>query len=133
MERKYSEFLAQKSIVYRGNGIEIDKSSIHPFLKPFQADLALWALRKGRAAIFADTGLGKTYMEAEWARHIHEHTNLPVLILAPLGVAKQTVRLARNIDLDVAYVRDQSQVVNGVNITNYEMLDHFDPAAFAGG
>ena len=60
MERKYSEFLAQKSIVYHGNGIEIDRASIHPFLKPFQADLTLWALRKGRAAIFADTGLGKT-------------------------------------------------------------------------
>ena len=88
MERKYSEFLAQKSIVYRGNGIEIDKSSIHPFLKPFQADLTLWALRKGRAAIFADTGLGKTYMECEWAKHISNHAGLPVLILAPLGVAR---------------------------------------------
>lgn len=128
----YHEFLHRKAIIYRGSGIQVSPDAIHPFLKPFQRDLTLWALRKGRAAIFADTGLGKTYMEAEWARHIHEHTNLPVLILAPLGVAKQTVRLARNIGLDVAYVRDQSQVVNGVNITNYEMLDHFDPAEFAG-
>ena len=132
MERKYSEFLAQKAIVYHGNGIEIDRASIHPFLKPFQSDLTLWALRKGRAAIFADTGLGKTYMECEWAKHISQHTGLPVLILAPLGVARQTVRLAHNIGMEIAYVRDQSEVQPGVNISNYEMLDHFDPAAFSG-
>ena len=128
----YTEFLSKKAFVYGGDGITIDRDAIHPFLKPFQVDLTLWALRKGRAAIFADTGLGKTYMEAEWAKHISQHTGLPVLILAPLGVARQTVRLARNIGLEVTYVRDQSEVQPGVNITNYEMLDHFDPATFAG-
>lgn len=128
----YHEFLHRKAIIYQGTGIHVKPDAIHPFLKPFQADLTLWALRKGRAAIFADTGLGKTYMECEWAKHINQHTNLPVLILAPLGVARQTVRLAHNIDLDVCYVRDQSEVQPGVNITNYEMLDHFAPAAFAG-
>ena len=128
----YTKFLSQKAFIYNGDGIVVDRDAVHPFLKPFQVDLTLWALRKGRAAIFADTGLGKTYMEAEWAKHICQHTGLPVLILAPLGVARQTVRLARNIDLEVTYVRDQSEVTNGVNITNYEMLDHFDTAAFAG-
>ena len=128
----YTDFLSKKAFVYGGDGITIDRDAIHPFLKPFQVDLTLWALRKGRAAIFADTGLGKTYMEAEWAKHISQHTGLPVLILAPLGVARQTVRLARNIGLEVTYVRDQSEVQPGVNITNYEMLDHFDPATFAG-
>lgn len=132
MTQDYKGFLARKAFVYAGNGIEVDRSAIHPFLKPFQVDLTLWALRKGRAAIFADTGLGKTYMEAEWAKHICQYTGLPVLIIAPLGVARQTVRLACNIDLEVTYVRDQSEVTEGVNITNYEMLDHFDPAAFAG-
>jgi DNA modification methylase len=128
----YTEFLSKKAFVYNGDGITVDRAAIHPFLKPFQVDLTLWALRKGRAAIFADTGLGKTYMEAEWAKHISQHTGLPVLILAPLGVARQTVRLAHNIGMEVAYVRDQAEVQPGVSITNYEMLDHFDPAAFSG-
>lgn len=128
----YTEFLSKKAFVYTGNGISVEREAIHPFLKPFQIDLTLWALRKGRCAIFADTGLGKTYMEAEWAKHISQHTGLPVLILAPLGVARQTVRLAHNIGMEITYVRDHAEVQPGVNITNYEMLDHFDPAVFSG-
>ena len=72
----YHEFLRQKAIVYHGSGIDVSPDAIHPFLKPFQRDLTIWALRKGRAAIFADTGLGKTYTEAEWAKHVHQHTGL---------------------------------------------------------
>jgi len=95
----------------------------------FQKDLTVWALRKGRAAIFADTGLGKTFMQLEWARLSDKKT----IIIAPLSVARQTVREAQKIDCQVYYVRNQSQADNSpaqIYITNYEMIEKFNPSAF---
>lgn len=87
---------------------------------------------KGKACIFADCGLGKTPMQLQWAQMVAEHTNKPVLILAPLAVAQQTKREGEKFDVSVNVCRTQSDVMPGVNITNYEMIEHFDPAEFDG-
>jgi len=124
----YQEFLKSKlpeSVAY---GIEVDDEDVHPMLFPFQRDITKWAVHKGRAAVFLDTGLGKTFIQLEWARLLGANT----LIIAPLSVARQTVREAQKIDLDVRYVRDQSETESGHKlwITNYEMIEHFDFASF---
>lgn len=122
----YQDFLASKAIVFKPSGIQAQQSNVHDKLFDFQKDLVTWAVRKGRAAIFADTGLGKTFMQLEWARLIGERC----LIVAPLSVARQTVNEARKIDIEVHYTRSGEDIMDGINITNYEMLDHFDAAAF---
>jgi superfamily II DNA or RNA helicase len=123
---EYATFLASKVLRAPSSGHEVGPESIHPRLFPFQRDLVRWAIRKGRAALFADTGLGKTGMQLEWARLTGERT----LILAPLAVSQQTVREAALLGIDVTYARHQGEAVDGITITNYERLDRFDPAAF---
>ena len=103
-----------------------------PYLMPFQRDLTSWALRRGRAAIFADTGLGKTRMEIEWARVVAAHTGRPVLILTPLAVAAQTAAEGAKIGVEVTICREGADVRSGVNVANYERLHKFDAAAFGG-
>lgn len=122
----YAEFLATKRLVAPSCGREVSEDEINPALFPFQRALVRWAVRKGRCAIFAGTGLGKTRMQLEWARLVGERT----LILAPLTVAGQTVREGEQIGIAVTYARSQEQASDGITITNYEMLDRFDPAAF---
>lgn len=125
--RDYSDFIASKSSVAPSVGITPKRVSRKLF--PFQRDLTKWALRKGRAAIFADCGLGKTPMQLEWASHIPGR----VIILAPLAVAQQTVGEAAKFGYrGVAYARHGAETDARVVVTNYEMLDHFDPADFAG-
>jgi len=124
---RYDEFLAKKATVEQPTGLS-DVPDLNPDLFPFQRDIVSWALRRGRAAIFADCGLGKTPMQLDWARHVPGD----VLILAPLAVSTQTVREGDKFEIPVNYCRDQSQVGNGITITNYEMLDRFDPSAFHG-
>lgn len=123
----YEEFLRHKRIVAMPHGKRIEKGAISSVLFPFQRDITLWAVQKGRCAIFADTGLGKTVMQIEWARLMNERT----LIIAPLSVATQTVRLAKQLlGVDVHYTRDGADLVDGINITNYEMARHFEPEMF---
>lgn len=127
----YQDFLQQKKIVAPSTGFEVEREQANRVLFDFQRDLLIWALRKGRAAIFADTGLGKTLIQAEAARLINEYTATPVLIAAPLSVARQTVRLAAEmLGIEITYVRSPAEVTPGINITNYEMIGHFDAAAF---
>ena len=125
---EYQEFIGQKRILVQSKGIEIDASTVHPMLKPFQRDIVKWACGKGRAAVFADTGLGKTYISLEWARLIGKRT----LFAAPLSVARQTARMAPMLGLEVRYVRSQEQVDDDhlLYITNYEMIERFDAAQF---
>lgn len=125
----YQNFLATKQIKSVSAGFDCDPDDIHSHLFPFQRELVKWALRKGRAALFADTGLGKTAMQVEWARLL----NVRALIVAPLGVVQQTVAEAKRLlDVDVHVARHQPDVQgDGIFITNYEMLEHFDAAAFA--
>lgn len=123
----YREFLARKAQRAIPLGREIDRSELHPMLRDFQRDLVQECVRRGRCALFADTGLGKTFMQLEWARLSGDRA----LILAPLSVARQTVREARKIDVDARYVRDGADAIGpGVWVTNYEMAERFDPAMF---
>lgn len=122
----YSDFLAQKKRVVLDHGRSVEPGEMHPSLFPFQRDITAWALRKGRAAIFADTGMGKSRMQIEWARLTGERA----LILAPLAVAHQTVREADAIGVEVGYARHQGEATDGITITNYERLHRFDPDAF---
>jgi superfamily II DNA or RNA helicase len=123
----YADFLASKRRKVHDVGPAATPDDVHPLLHDWQAEIVAWAVRKGRAAIFADCGLGKTFMQLEWARMVGKCT----LILAPLSVARQTVREAQRIDIDVHYVRHGSEVTGpGIWITNYEMAEGFDPAMF---
>lgn len=126
----YAEFLAKKLAAPDASGFEPKR--IKGDLFPFQRELVQWALRRGKAAIFASTGLGKTRMQLEWARQVHAHTGRPILILAPLAVAAQTQAEGASIGISVTVCRDQANVTSGLNITNYERLHKFDPAAFGG-
>jgi len=126
----YDAFLANKSTAFESAGLTVD--CVSGSLFRYQQDIVRWALRKGRAAIFADTGLGKTRMQLEWARHVADATSGDVLILAPLAVASQTAREGADFGVDVAICRDGSDVRSGVNVTNYDRLHKFDLASFAG-
>lgn len=123
----YLEFLEAKRRSANQVGPNCDPSLVHPVLHEWQAEITSWAVRTGRAAIFADCGLGKTFMQLEWGRLIGDRT----LILAPLSVARQTVREAAKLNLDVRYVRSGDEAHGpGLWITNYELVDRFDPTLF---
>lgn len=126
----YDDFLKKKKITVKPSGFDCDE--MNPALFNWQNDVVRWALRKGKCAIFSDCGTGKTRMELQWAEKVHEHENAPILILAPLAVAQQTRREGIACGVDVNVVRSQSECSNGLNITNYEMLEHFDPSFFCG-
>lgn len=122
----YLEFIASKRAIVGASGISVAPKLINPMLFPFQRDLVRWACRKGRAALFADTGLGKSFCQIEWARLMGQTT----LIVAPLSVAQQTQDEARKLGVVVRYVRSQADVAGPLSITNYEMVEAFDPEAF---
>lgn len=126
MNNKYEQFLESKRHRHIESGVNVDKQDIHPMLFEWQKDIVKWACRKGRAAIFLDTGLGKTFIQLEWARLIGQRT----LIIAPLSVARQTAREAKKIDLNIPYVRNQDEITELISITNYEMADKFDYMQF---
>ena len=131
MTAGYQAFLARKAINAPATGL----ASVPPLnasLFDFQRDIVAWALKRGRAALFEDCGLGKTAQQLEWARIVAEHTGGNVLILAPLAVAAQTVREGEKFGITVRQARKQSDVQPGITIANYEMLEHFDPAQFSG-
>lgn len=92
---------------------------------PHQRDLVRFALRRGRSAIFADTGLGKTRMQIAWADTVNRETGKSVLILAPLAVAQQTVEEAADVGVNINHVHDDSEVGHGINITNYDRLHRY--------
>jgi hypothetical protein len=120
----YADFLASKQRAAGHAGILVPASDLHPFLHEWQARIVSWALEVGRAAIWADTGLGKTVMQVEWASQLGG----TALIVAPLAVCQQTIREAGKVDTPVRYVRHGSEITGpGVWITSYEMVPHFDP------
>lgn len=130
----YQKFLQHKAIVDAPTGIENPKG-ISKSLFPFQEAVAKWALQRGRAAIFAGTGLGKTPMQCEWARAVAKHTGKAVLILAPLAVAHQTIDEAKKIlGMVITYAEHPYDIPEGegVYITNYQKLDRFDGIVFGG-
>ena len=123
----YADFLARKAQLAPTVGSDVEQDEIHPLLHDWQREATAWAVSKGRAALFWDCGLGKTFAQLEWARL----SAYRALIVAPLSVARQTIREAGKIDLDVRFVRaDEDLDGDGIYITNYELADRFDPAAF---
>lgn len=131
MPKSYAEFIAGKTKEMPPCGFE--PGDLNDMLFDFQRDIVTWACKKGRAAIFADCGMGKTPMQLEWAKQVIEHNGGGrVLILAPLAVAQQTRNEGRKFGIDVNICRSQSDVEDGINITNYEMLQHFDCSDFVG-
>lgn len=128
----YQTFLAQKRIIAAPVGFDVATEQINPLLFDYQRDVVRWALRRGRAAIFSRYGTGKTAMQLEWAHHVCHATGGSVLILAPLAVAQQTAREGAKFGIAVTVCRTHADVQPGINITNYEMLPHFDPQAFVG-
>lgn len=127
----YADFLAAKRMVDPDTGMQT-VPLLPTFLFPHQADIVAWALRRGRAAIFAGTGLGKTAMELVWADAVAGYTGKPVLIFAPLAVSAQHIREAEKFGLTARLVKDQSEVRHGINVTNYQKIKHFDLSLFGG-
>lgn len=127
---EYAEFIRTKALAEVPSGHE--PGELPAMLFPFQRAIVEWAIRRGRAAIFADTGLGKTGMQISWAADVVRETGGNVLILAPLCVAQQTVNEAAKFGIEVNYARSQDQVRDGVTITNYEVAERFDLDSFAG-
>lgn len=133
MNKSYEEFLEGKRITAVSSGFEKPKEQMNKHLFEWQKDIVAWALKKGRCALFEDCGLGKAIQSLEWSTSVYEHTGKPVLYVCPLSVAEQTKREAEKFGFDnVKVVRDQKQIIDGVNITNYEMLSHFDATAYSG-
>ncbi len=124
----YQEFVESKRVDFGGSGFPANNLPKNLF--DFQAAIVEWACKKGRAAIFADTGLGKTAMQATWAQQVQWFTGGRVLIVAPLCVAQQTVLEAAKFGVDMKYVREET--TDNIQITNYEMLEHFRVAGFQG-
>lgn len=125
----YQDYVLRKLSRIPPTGIQ-GGFSVPASLFPHQSALATWAIRRGRAAIFADTGLGKSRMQIAWADAVARHTRQPVLILAPLAVAPQTVAEGAALSVDIRHCKDGSDAGPGINITNYDRLHRFDPSMF---
>lgn len=130
-EGAYAAFLDRKRMVDPMTGIAYIPE-LPEFLFPHQRDIVSWALRRGRSAIFAGTGLGKTAMELAWGEKVSAHTGKPVMIFAPLAVSQQHIREAGKFGLEARIVTDQSEVGHGVHVTNYQKIGKFDLSKFGG-
>jgi DNA methylase len=130
MRNDYNEFILRKVKTIPPSGFE-PIPTITP-LFDWQKLLVEWAVRLGKAALFADCGLGKTIMQLEWARQIHAQSGGDVLILTPLAVAAQTVAEGAKFGVPVTMCRGVADVRPGVNIINYQRLDEFDTSGFSG-
>lgn len=128
----YLDFIKKKDFILTSCGFDVDVSELNHSMFEFQRDIVRWALKKGRSAIFADCGMGKTIMQLEWSQKIHEHTGGKVLILAPLSVAVQTKKEGEKFGYKINICESQEDVQDGLNITNYEKLDKFECGQFMG-
>lgn len=132
MTVNYADFIANKIKAVPPSGFD----PILPMpaaTKPFQADIITWACRRGRAAVFAGTGLGKTLMELSWASNVAAKTGGQVLIFTPLAVAEQTVQEAIKFGIDgVSYAPDENSIKTAITVTNYDRREKFDLSQFAG-
>lgn len=123
----YTAFLERKQSVAHQDGPELAAGDVHPTLFDWQAQIVTWAVKVRRAAIWADTGLGKTMMQVEWARLSGDMS----LIVAPLAVCQQTVREAAKLGVTAKYVRDETELDGpGMYVTNYELVPCFGPDQF---
>jgi hypothetical protein len=128
--KRYQEFLNSKRVLARAMGFEC--GPLNPMLMPFQADIVRWAVLRGKAAVFAHTGLGKGPIQMEWGAQVCNHVGKPVLILAPLAVAEQFEIEAAKFSYGMTLCEDQGDVRPGLNVTNYDRIDKFDLDSFGG-
>lgn len=133
-ETAYRKYLETKKHIVKPVGFNVELDQLNDNMKPFQKAIVKWSLARGRSANFCDTGLGKTLQQLEWANHVHRKTDMPVLILAPMAVVAQTIgeHAKFGIKTKIAAVEKQCGVINGINVTNYEKLHHFNPEWFGG-
>jgi hypothetical protein len=128
----YAELIARKAISFKPQGF-MDIPELNPELKPHQDHCVRFALDQGCAALFLDTGLGKTFCALEWGRVVMEKTGRPVLMLAPLAVSQQHEREAKRWGIDAIAIREPEQITTPrIYIVNYERLGKFDPSIFSG-
>ena len=147
----YNDFIKSKEFKIINKSIEIQRDDLNKNLFEYQKDLVYLALKKGKFALFAMTGTGKTVMQCEWSFQVQYFTDKPVLIVAPLSIAPQTIEEAKNkldkkddtvdeiidkakkiLNYDIKLCESQEDVTHGVNITNYEKLHKFDLSVFSG-
>jgi len=126
----YQDFLARKKIIDLPSGFQPE--GLNKSLFDFQRDITAWSCRRGRSAIFADCGCGKSPMQLAWAQQVLEKSNKPVLILAPNEVKKQTAREGNKFGIKVNVVAENNQIQKTINVTNYERLHKFDVSQFGG-
>lgn len=130
---EYAAFLAGKGPRVSMTGFDVPAPTLPAGLFDWQQQIVRWALRRGRAALFCDTGMGKTALQLSWAQQVHMQTGGDVLVLAPLAVTAQTVREAAKFGIGpVRVCRSGEEVQPGITVANYEMLHHFDPTRFIG-
>lgn len=125
---EYEQFIESKKRRESPTGHSPGPLNEHLF--DFQHAIVSWAVRRGRAAIFADTGLGKTLMQLSWADEVQSHTGGIVLVLAPLAVSEQTIEQGATFGISVS--RFTGQTESGIYITNYERMDEVDWSALSG-
>jgi hypothetical protein len=126
----YNDFLNNKTQVGAEHGFT--PTFMPDKLFDFQKSIVEWSTRKGRSAIFADCGLGKTFMQLAWSENVAQHTGGKVLILTPLAVAFQTIKEGEKIGVEVIHRREGLQAGDRIVVTNYERLHYFDPNDFDG-
>ena len=138
-QRDYKSFLESKRISAPAVGFDVHPSELNPLLKPWQRVIVKWALHRGRAALFEDCGLGKTFQQLEWARQVYRRSlsdggTGEVLLLCPIAVAEQTTREAARFGISspVRLIEENSRVITGINICNYEKLHKLDCRRFTG-
>lgn len=130
--QSYSDFLRRKAVIDPPTGID-GRIELPSAMMPHQRDITEWSLRRGRAAIFAGTGLGKTFMELAWADRVAEYTGKPVLVFAPLAVSAQHIREASKFGLSAEICSSQDAIgSHPVIVTNYQKMDRFDLSQFGG-
>jgi superfamily II DNA or RNA helicase len=128
---EYLEFIENKKKVIKESGISINELNLNPLLKDFQKFIVTKALNNGKFAIFADCGLGKTFMQLEWAYQVSKYTNKPVLIICPLAVAGQTIQEGLKFGYKVKKALN-NEIQEGLYIVNYEQLENLDCSLFSG-
>ena len=128
----YQDHIKKKAIAVIPQGIEVNGDRLNSTLFDFQKASVDRALRLGKSALFANTGLGKGNMLLSWAEVVSDHTDRPVLLVAPLAVSKQFAKEAAKFGVSVTLAESQADVQRGVNVTNYEKLHKFESRSFGG-
>lgn len=132
MNTAYQDFLSTKIQRVADSGFDIEESQLNPQLFDFQRYCVRWALKRGRSAIFAGCGNGKTIMQLEWAQQVAKRESRPVLILAPLSVSRQTIADGSEFGYEIHRYSDTLPADAKLVITNYEQLDNIDESRFIG-